>query len=166
MRYAFLAAVLAAVGCGPLQQPMPARLDDHSQKQIDAAWDAALTPVGKYDRRRWLDALVGTHAYQAGVDTFTLRSEKKLAAGRVVMEIHTDRARPDDDRFVVTVFDAAGVVARQERYSRADVEQAARELHPTDGIGGEAERARRGATAEARWKEIEEMFPVRKDDAK
>lgn len=162
MRYAFLGAVLAAAGCGPLQQPMPARLDDDSQKEIDAAWDAALTPVDKYDRRRWLDALVGTQAYQAGVDTFTLRSEKAVAGGRVVMEIHTDRAKPDDDRFVVTVYDAAGVVARQERYSRADVEQAARDLHATGG----AEQGRQNAAAEARWKQIEEMFPARKDGPK
>jgi hypothetical protein len=162
MRYAFLAAVLAAAGCGPLQQPIPARLDDHAQKDIDAAWNAALTPVGRYDRGRWLDALVGTHAYQVGVDTFTLRSEKTLAAGRVVMEIHTDRARPDDDRFVVTVYDAAGVVARQERYSRADVEQAVRDLHPNDGAGD----TRRTAAAEARWKQVQEMFPVRKDGPK
>ncbi|HYH68398.1 MAG TPA: hypothetical protein VD866_27135 [Urbifossiella sp.] len=166
MRYAFLAAVLAAAGCGPLHQPMPARLDDQAQKDVDAAWDAALTPVGKYDRNRWLDALVGTHAYQAGVDTFTLRSEKAFAGGRVVMEVHADRARPGDDRFVVTVFDAAGAVARQERYSRADVEQAVRDLHPNDRAGDEAERARRKAAAEARWKQIEEMFPVRKDDPK
>lgn len=166
MRYTLLAAVLAAAGCGPLHQPMPVRLGDQARKDVDAAWDAALTPVDKYDRGRWLDALVGTHAYQAGVDTFTLRSEKALAAGRVVMEIHTDRAKPDDDRFVVTVFDAAGAVARQERYSRADVEQVVRELHPHDRIGDGDERTRRRAAAEARWQQIEEVFPARKGDAK
>jgi hypothetical protein len=153
MRRAFLVALFAAAGCGPLPKPMPDRLDAQAQKEIDAAWDAALAPVGRYDRRRWLDALVGTHAYQAGVDTFTMRSEKRFAGGRVVMEVHFDRAKPDDDRFVVTVFDQAGAVARQERYSRAEVEETARDLFP-DGRAGD-----RAAAAEARWKGIEELLP-------
>ena len=160
MRRAPLLLVFAVAGCGPLPAPMPTRLDDNSQKEIDAAWDAALTPVGKYDRRRWLDALVGTQAYQAGVDTLTLRSEKRFAGGRVVMEVFFDRAKPDDDRFVVTVFDPAGAVARQEWYSRAEVEQTAGELfRPGPG-------ARPNEAIDARWKQIEEMLPRRPDAAR
>lgn len=171
MRRVLPFAVLVFAGCGPLQQPMPARLDPEAQKDIDAAWDAALAPVGKYDRRRWLDALVGTQAYQTGVDALTLRSEKRVAGGRVVMEVVFDRARPDEDRFVVTVFDPAGAVARQERYSRADVEQTARELFDrADNVPARPDDppaiAQRGAAGGARWKQIEELFPVRNPDAK
>jgi hypothetical protein len=135
---------------------MPARLDPEAQKDIDAAWDAAL---------------VGTQAYQAGADALTLRSEKRFAGGRVVMEVAFDRTKPDDDRFVVTVLDPAGAVARQERYSRADVEQTARELFDrTDNAPARPddppEVVRRRAAAEARWKQIGELFPVRPADAK
>lgn len=152
------------VGCGPLDRPMPPRLAPDSQKEIDAAWDAALTPVGKYDRRQWLDALVGTQAYQAGVDTLTFRSEKRFAGGTVVMELVYDRARPDADRFTVTVLDKAGKRLRQETYSRADIEDTARDLfdptrtaptQPTDP----PELAKRRAEIEARWKKIAEMMP-------
>src|SRR5688500_478557 len=101
-------AVVVVAGCGPLDRPMPTRLNPGDQKQVDAAWDAALTPVGKYDRQRWLDALVGTQAYQAGVDVLTFRSEKAFASGKVVMEVFFDRAKPGEDRFVVTVLDKAG----------------------------------------------------------
>ncbi len=171
MRRVLPFALVVAAGCGPMPHPMPARLADDAQKDVGAAWDAALTPVGKYDRRRWLDALVGTQAYQTGVDSLTLRSEKRVAGGTVVMEIVFDRAKPDEDRFVVTVLDAAGVVARQERYSRADVEGAVNELFdPARGApAGPNEPppvARRRAAAEARWKQVEEMFPVRKADGR
>lgn len=163
MRRPFLVAVFVAAGCGPLHQPMPARLDADTQKDIDAAWDAAVTPVEKYDRGRWLDALIGTRAYQVGVDTLHLRSEKAVAGGRVVMQIVFDRAKPDDDRFVVTVFDPAGVVVREERYSRADVDQTVRDLYDTPpGVVGAAADARRRAAADARWKQIEEIFPGQK----
>jgi hypothetical protein len=93
------------------------------------------------------------------VDTLTLRSEKRFAGGRVVMEVHFDRAKPDDDRFVVTVFDPAGAVARQERYARAEVEQTARELYqPRPG-------ARPNEAVEARWKEVGELLPRPPDAA-
>jgi len=74
MHRILLLGVLIAAGCGPLDRPMPTRLDDEGQKEVDAAWNSALAPVGKYDRQRWLDALEGCQAYQVGVDTLTFRS--------------------------------------------------------------------------------------------
>jgi len=155
-----LLLALVAAGCGPLPRPLPDRLGDNAEKEIDVAWNAALTLVNKYDRRRWLDALVGTQAYQSGVDRLTLRSEKAFAGGRVVMEVFFDRSKPDDDRFVVTVFDPAGAVARQERYSRDDVERTARELFDPGQPG------RPNAATQERWKEITEMLPKQPDAAR
>ena len=161
--------VLSVSGCGPLDRPMPARLDDEGQKEVDAAWNAALAPVGKYDRQRWLDALVGSQAYQNGVDSLTFRSEKAFAGGRVVMEVFFERAKPEEDRFVVTVLNQAGVTLRQEKYNRTDVEQTARELseqspppQPTDP----PEVVKRRAALEARWNQITEMLPKQKDSKK
>jgi len=166
-RFIFGTACLAAgvlAGCGPMDRPMPPRPSADEQKQIDAAWDAALAPVDKYDRQQWLDALVGTQAYQAGVDTLTFRSEKAFARGKVVMEVFYDRAKPAADRLVVTVFDTAGKQVRQETYTRADVERTAKELfdqcrntppQPTDP----PELVKKRADVEVRWKAIEGMMP-------
>lgn len=168
----FLLSVLTALGafsisgCGPLDRPMPARLDDEGQKEVDVAWNAALEPVGKYDRQRWLDTLVGTQAYQNGVDSLTFRSEKAFAGGRVVMEVLFDRTKPEEDRFVVTVLDKAGATIRQEKYNRADVEQTARELADRNSPpqpGDPPEVVQRRAALEARWNRISEMLPKRKD---
>ena len=71
--------------------PMPPRLDADGQKQIDDAWNQALTPIDKYDNQTLLDLLVITQAYQLGVDSLTFRSEKSFVGGKVVMEIAFDR---------------------------------------------------------------------------
>jgi hypothetical protein len=101
---------------------MPPRPDDQSQKAIDASWDKALAPVDRYDSQALLDILLGTQAYQAGVDKLTFRSEKAFAGGTVVMEIGYDRIAPQRDRFVVTVLDRAGKQVRRESYDRPKVE--------------------------------------------
>jgi hypothetical protein len=108
---------------------------------------------------------VGTQAYQAGVDTVTFRSEKAFAGGRVVMEVFYDRAKPEGDRFVVTVLDKAGTMARRETYARADVEQTAKDLFDrgTPQPNDPPEVVRRKAAVEERWKKIEEMLPKPKD---
>ena len=112
------ALTFAVVGCGPMTSPMPARFDPDSQKEIDAAWDRAFAPAGKLERQELLDVMVGTQAYQLGIDTFHLKATKKFAGGTVVMEVTFDRARPDDDRFEVSVYDESGKLVRQERYTR------------------------------------------------
>ena len=165
-----LPLALLAAGCGPLDRTMPPRLDPAGQKDVDAAWDAALAPVGKHDRRQWLDALVGTQAYQTGVDTLTLRSEKAFAGGRAVMEVSFDRAKPDDDRLVVTVFDREGKAVRREQYTRAEVEQTTKDLldpnrntppQPDDP----PEVARQRAETAARWQQVRAMMPKGFQDA-
>src|SRR5689334_1244025 len=117
-------AFLTAVGCGPMKTPLPARLDDETQKKVDESWDRAFTPADRLVRQDLLDVMVGTQAYQLGVDTFALRAEKRIAGGRVVMEVAFDRARPGDDRFEVSVYDAAGKLVRSERYSRQEIDEA------------------------------------------
>ena len=123
----FVAAV-ALCGCGPMQMPMPVRLNEEEQKNIDQAWDKALTPVDRLDHVAMLDAFLITHAYQVGVDKLTFHSEKKVAAGMVVMDIQYDRLKPGDDRFEVRVYDPSQKLLRQETYYRQEVEGAYQEL--------------------------------------
>ena len=123
-------SIIAFVGCGPMGSgPMPPRLEVDEQKEIDEAWDSALTPVDKFDRQATLDTLIVSQAFQAGVDRLDFRSEKKFSGGLVVMEIHFDRTKPNDDRFEVTVRDPAGKELRHLVYNRSEVETAYRELN-------------------------------------
>lgn len=170
MKRLLLLALLAG-GCGPLDRPMPPRLNPEDQKTVDSAWDAALGPVGKYDRQRWLDALIGTQAYQAGVDALTFRSEKSFAGGRVVMEVIFDRAKPEEDRFSLTVIDKAGNVVRQEKFSREEVEQTSRDLfdpkwNAPPRADDPPEVAQQRAARDARWKHVHEMLPKPKEAGK
>jgi hypothetical protein len=175
-RFEFLlawGALLVGASCGPLRAPMATRLDDDVQKRVDEAWDKALSPVGRLDRQRLLDVLVGTEAYQRGVDKLTFRSEKRCAAGRVVMEVHFDRAAPARDRFEVLVLGPDGAELRRETYGREEVEKTYRELFvnvPRPRAGGPGaeppEAARRRAEHEARWAKILEHFPDPKDNPK
>jgi hypothetical protein len=166
-----LACALALVftGCGPMQSPMPQRLPEESQKEIDACWDRAFTPAEKLDHQALLDVMVGTQAYQLGVDTFSLRAEKRITGGRVVMEVSFDRAKPEEDRFVVAVLDEEGRTIRNERYSRREVEATYDILfvHPQDGANAPAglqvgEQPVRKAEREARWERIRQLFPENK----
>jgi hypothetical protein len=109
--------------------PMPPRLEADEQKKIDEAWDNALTPVDKLDRQATLDTLIVSQAFQAGVDRLDFRSEKKFSGGLVVMEIHFDRTKPNDDRFEVTIRDLADKELRHLVYNRAEVETAYRDLN-------------------------------------
>lgn len=153
--FSLTAAVL--VGCGPMTSPMPPRLDANDQKQIDDVWEQALAPVGKHDRQTWLDTFVTTQAYQAGVDLLDFRSEKKWTGGKVVMEVHYERAKPEADRFEVTVFDHGGQALRRERYGRAEVEKAQKDL--MDGQNQPAPNSPEAAARDARLKKVEAVMP-------
>jgi hypothetical protein len=124
----FIAIVLTTLGCGPMQRPMPVRLNDESQLKIDEAWNKALSPITKHDHQTLLDLLIMTGAYQNGVDDLTLRSTKRFQGGLVVMELHFDRLLPNNDRFVVQVLDTQGKLLRQENYGRAEIETTNNEL--------------------------------------
>ncbi len=155
-----LVVCCAAVGCGPTTRPLPERLKDDDQKQVDAAWDAALAPPDKHDRQTWLDVMVGAYAYQVGVDQFEFRSVKKWSGGTVVMEAKFDRAKPAEDRFTITVNDAAGKSLRVERYTRGDVERTVKDLtDPHSDPTGQAK-----AVYDARMKRITDILPKPKDD--
>ena len=117
-----------------------------------------------------LDALVGTRGYEIGVDSFAMRSVKRFAGGKVVMEITFDRAKPDEDRFEVTILDANGQLVRKERYARDEVEESYRALFAekpalkAEGVPDNPGMAAQRAAFDARWKKITDLFPV--DDPK
>jgi len=139
---------------------MPVRFDDKGQQQVEEKWNAAFTPPDKLDRQGLLDAFLISQAYQVGVDRLVLRSEKKLARGRVEMEISYERLKPDDDRFEVRVYDENGQLVRHERYNRADVERTESELAAADGKGdSDAKRE-----ARRRIERIKQLMPVVEDD--
>lgn len=149
------------VGCnGPLSAPLPARLSDQNQKSADEVWTAALTPINKYDRQTWLDAFVLVKVYEYGAELVTFRSEKKWSGGKVVMEVHFERAKAEDDRFEMTVYDHAGKVLRKERYSRGDVEQTIQDLLVNKVVPEPQEVKARRDARDARLKRLEEMFTV------
>lgn len=153
-----LMGCVLVIGCGPMNRPIPERLKEHDQKRLDQAWDTALTPVGKHDRQTLLDVMVGTHAYQVGVDQLQFRSAKKWSGGTVVMEINFDREKPADDRFTITVNDLAGKPLRAERYSRDDVEQAVKDLTPPPVPDNDPAMQ----AYKARMKKIEAVLPKSK----
>jgi hypothetical protein len=162
-------SVLALSGCGPMGSgPMPPRLQDDEQKQVDESWNNALTPVDKLDRQAILDALVLSQAYQAGVDKLLFRSEKKCAAGTVIMEIHFDRSKPDQDRFDFRIVGANGQVLRELTYNRQEVEATYKDLHdpkfdpnrqPPQGLQGD--EARKREEVKKRTEAVVQLFPKR-----
>lgn len=160
-------------GCGPMRgpSPLPERLDEQGQKSIDEAWDHAFTPVNHLDRQGLLDGFVITQAYQAGVDKLAFRSEKKLSAGKVVMEIVFDRSDPAGDRFEVTVYDRNDTKVRQERYTRQEIDATCKlladphrqELTRKKAAGEAApQEVQELAEIEARCRAIEAIFPKQK----
>jgi hypothetical protein len=104
------------------------------------------------------------------VDTFYLRAEKRFAGGKVVMEVGFDRAKSDEDRFEVRVYDTAGRLVRQERYSRAEVEETYQALFvnpppPRDpNVPDNPGMAARRAAYDARWQRILEVFPEAREE--
>src|SRR5262245_63985807 len=109
--------------------PMAPRLADDQQKQIDASWNSALTPINKLDRQAVVDLMVLRYAFEVGVDRLKLNSEKDLAMGKALMAIHIDRSKPAADRFEFKVLDKTGRELRSERYTRAEVEATVRDFH-------------------------------------
>jgi hypothetical protein len=161
------ALALGIFGCGPLQRPMPVRLDNNSQNQIEEAWNRALSPVTRHDHQALLDMLITTGAYENGVDELSLRSTKRYQGGLVVMELHYNRLMPENDRFVVQVLDNEGKLLRQESYDRAEIEKTNNELsnevrqlnQKKEAGGATAEELNRLADLEARLEIVEQGFP-------
>jgi hypothetical protein len=160
-------SLTALVGCGPMGSgPMPPRLEADEQKKIDQAWENALNPVDHLDRQATLDALVVSQAYQAGVDRLTFRSEKQFSGGVVVMEIHFDRAKPNDDRFEVTVRNQGGKELRRLVYNRTEVETTYRELNdprfagqPQANAPPQPADANKREDVQKRLAVVEKLFP-------
>ena len=162
-----IALILCLAGCGPLTAPMPVRLDVDSQKQIDESWEKSLTPVDRLDQQLWLDVFVGAGVYQYGVDKLYFRSEKRYSGGLVVMEVHFDRALPNDDRFEVKVIDQNGKILRTERYGRAAVEKTYHDLF-ANGSKDPAKPNPPGFEQNMadRWEKIRELLPNAGEKAK
>jgi len=159
-------ACMIAVGCGPLTMPMAHRLDEKGQQEFDSGWDRALSPVDRLNHQSLLDMICGVQAYQYGVDKLYFRSEKAVAIGTIVMEVHFERTLPDADRFEVSIVDAQGKVLRSERYNRQEVEQTYRDLFQDSPSaaepGQEAQLTERQKQLEARRQAIAELFPDHK----
>lgn len=159
--------VVCLAGCGPVgPTPMPPRLTDDEQKDVNAGWENALQTPDKLDRRAMLDALIVTHAYTVGVDRLAFRSEKDFSGGTVVMEIRFDRTKPADDRFEVRVRDRAGKELRHLVYSRAEVETTFAELSdpkkasdPNQPALAPEEAAKR-QEVQARIEAVKKLFPA------
>jgi hypothetical protein len=151
---------------------MPTRLENEDQLKIDEAWNRALSPITNHNHQAWLDILVTTAAYEIGVDELFLRSTKRFQAGLVVMELHYNRLIPENDRFVVQVFDPEGKLLRQENYDRAEVEKTNKELskdlrelkQKKESGTATPEELNQLADLEARLKTIEQAFPRLKDN--
>jgi len=161
------ALALLFAGCGPMQSPLPPRFDEESQKKVDDSWNRAFAPAGRFDHQGLLDVMVGVQAYQLGVDSFSLRSEKRIAGGKVIMEVQFDREKSEADRFEVTLLNEAGKLVRSERFSRKEVEDTHEALfgvrwlkdpNVAEPPGIAAQQAER----EARWNRIREIFPEQK----
>jgi hypothetical protein len=168
------AAATVFCGCGPMQMPMPVRLDDKAQKKIDESWDKALTPLDRFDHAAMLDAFLLSHAYQLGVDKLTFHSEKKVAAGTVVMDIQYERLG-GQDRFEVKIYDPAQKLLRQETYYREEVESAYQDLFVRCAVLEQVERdghatpeqQKELAALKARMDAVAAVFPEdKKPDAK
>jgi|SRR5665213_1292121 len=163
-------ATVLLYGCGPMQMPMPVRLDDEGQKNLDQNWDEALTPVGRFNHPALLDAFLLTQAYQIGVDKLSFRSEKKVSLGTVVMEIEYDRLKPGEDRFEVKIYDLVGKLLREERYGRKEVEDANHDLFVRERDletivkrgGATPAEVKELAALQARMEAVAAVFP--KDD--
>ncbi|HEX3147701.1 MAG TPA: hypothetical protein VHR66_06430 [Gemmataceae bacterium] len=157
-------AIIPIVGCGPMGSgPMPPRLQADEQKKIDDAWENALAPVDHLDRQAVLDTLIVSQAFQAGVDRMEFHSEKKFSGGLVVMEIHFDRAKPNDDRFEITIRDAAGKELRHLVYNRTEVETTYQELsdpkyakQPPPNVPVDAKKREE---VQKRIEAVEKLFP-------
>jgi hypothetical protein len=151
--------------------PMPPQLPADSQKEIDAAWDKALTPPENLDRQAFLDALIVSQAFQVGVDRLHFKSEKDYSDGLVVMEIHFDRAKPNEDRFDVVIRNKAGKEVRRLTYKRTEVETAFRDLHDpklTNPPAANAppappEEVKKRQDVQKRLAAVEKVFPKREE---
>jgi hypothetical protein len=150
-----------------MQMPMPVRLGDDSQKDLDQSWDKAFTPVERFNHPTLLDAFLLTHAYQIGVDKLSFRSEKKVAVRTVVMTIEYDRLKPDEDRFEVKIYDLVGKLLREERYDRKEVEDANHDLFRrandlqtiVNGGGATPAEVKELAALQARMNAVTAVFP-------
>jgi hypothetical protein len=137
------------------EAPLPERLEPETQKKIDDAWTEVLTPPNRLGRQDLLDMLVGTFAYQHGVDTLTFRTSKQYAGGTVVMEAQYDRMRPTDDRFEVIVYGLDGKVERHERYTRKEIDATFDSLFRSSPD----ETDDRNEATNRRWEKILMHFP-------
>lgn len=115
-----LIALLLAAACGPMVD----RLIERQQLEFEQGWKNVIAAGPDLDRQGRLDVMVATFAVQRGIDRLEFRSEEEIDDQLVVMEIRSDRSRPEHDTSDITVFDAERRILRKESHSREDVEGA------------------------------------------
>lgn len=153
--------LLGVAACGPIIVPMGSHLTPDQQQVVDQSWQRALAADDELGRQGWLDLMVGSFAFQYGVDRFHFTSEKEVDNRLAVMEVRFNRAQPDDDAFEITVFDGERKILRKERYNRADVEESIAAMYDTNASAdAQSENWKRlTQDREARRHRIERIFP-------
>ncbi len=164
---AALLVLLALTGCSSLGvKPMPDRLNDEQQAQIDAGWEHFIDQLAAHERQELLDAILLRKAWEAGVDRLALSSEKRVGDKTVFMETRVDRDHPEGDTFRVLVIDSDGALLQAESFTRADIDEAiALYLHgqdlPPDAAPEQAAAQRaRSAERSARIAAAQRCFPL------
>jgi len=156
-RLLLLLPLFFLAGCS---KPLPDRLLPEDQARVEAGWNLAFTPTNRLDHQGLLDLMVGARIYEHGVDFLEMKSEKRFAGGKAVMEVHYERDKPESDRFTVSIFDHAGKLLRSDAFDRREVEGTVHDLlgigvEIREGVQAQAKHADRAA----RWNRIREVFP-------
>lgn len=152
-RTLLLIPLLFLAGCS---KPLPDRLLPEDQARVENGWNLAFAPVNRLDHQGLLDLMVAARIYEHGVDFLEMKSEKRFAGGKAVMEVHYERDRPEADRFTVTIFDRTGKLLRSDAFDRREVEGT---VHDLLGIGADGRAQLNPADRAARWNRVREVFP-------
>ena len=126
MRGAMMVVFLmfAAGGCNaPTIKPITPRLSASEQSEADREWHNMFTPPDRVEREPLMGALVFFEMYQHGVDRADYHAEKMVDDKRVVIDMHFQRERPQEDGIYVSVFGPEGQILRSERFSREEIEK-------------------------------------------
>ncbi len=169
---------LATLSCGcaaKIAVPMPERLSLERQTAMDDGWTHLVAHHSTASREALMDAILLHQAWQRGVDSLRLTTEKQVGDVRVRMQSRFDRDAPDADEFRVDFIAADGWVLRSESISGHEMDAALQlylaqtppmsvdpnELSPLDATLRDAlyaERERRIGTAAS-------LFPIAQTEA-
>ena len=158
--------MLLTSGCACFSiKPMPDRLSDEAQRQLDYSWEHLVAHEADVERTTLLDVVLVMQAWHQGVDRLYLRSEKHVGNMLVIMETDFDRADPDGDVFAVSFLDPSGDVVRRETFTPAELDDTlCLFMTPEGEVEGETaadreQRLARVAEKQVRWARVQQVFP-------